>query len=338
MSSTPPKWRRPSSWWSGDYPVRNKPLLITVTRRLPQTPWSDRPYATPGSLKAALIDAVVAMHARGVVEVSSSDLLAELEAQGRRARPQSLRPLLSELSGLARGGRRVAGAELIRLRMDCYRITGEFGPLTSPRPASERGMTLHRALRSWMEERAAAGNREFGLADAVAGIEKFGMSTTRATVKGVLASHFMLTGARAERGRRAMGDSVPTVKRAGHGRYKFMGQARLDGAITQPSVTPLGKRIVEVLARCQAAGTTAITAGELAGQLDPPATPQAIVRQLHRLHHSGVVNVQFVGNNRRRSYVFDVLQDNAWVDSEKCTRKGESVRMSSKSAPARSAA
>ncbi|WP_347059739.1 hypothetical protein ABC795_04645 [Blastococcus sp. HT6-30] len=285
-----------------------------------------------------MIDTIAAMHARGVVEVNTSDLLAELAAQGRSARRESLRPLLSELSGAARGGRRVAGAELIRLRMDCYRITGEFGPLASPRPASERGMTLHRALRSWMEERAAAGAREFGLADATAGIRKYGMSTSRATVKGVLASHFMFTGARADVGRRAMGDSVPTVKRAGHGRYRFVGHARLDGVNTQRAVTPLGRRIVSVLARCQAAGQTEITGRDLGERLDPPATPQAIVRQLHRLHHSGVVNVQFLGNNRRRSYVFEVLQGNGRVDSEKCTRKGESIRMSGKSAPARSAA
>lgn len=318
--------------------MRNKPLLITVTRSLPKPSWTDRPYAAPGGLKAALIDAIAAMHARGVIEVSTSDLLAELEAQGRSARPQSIRPYLSELSGLARGGRRVAGAELIRLRMDCYRITGESGPLTSPRPASERGMTLHHALRSWMEERAAAGNRQFGLADAVAGIEKFGMSTTRATVKGLLSSHFMFTGARAERGRRAMGDPVPTVKRAGHGRYVFVGQARLEGVDARRAVTPLGRRIVAVLARCQAGGTTQITGRELGSQLDPPATPQAIVRQLHRLHHSGVINVQFRGNNRRRSYVFDVLQDSDLVDSAKRTRKGESIRMSGESTPARSAA
>jgi len=51
-----------------------------------------------------------------------------------------------------------------------------------------------------------------------------------------------------------------------------------------------------------------------------------------------VVNVQFLGNNRGRFYVFEVLQDSDQVDSAQCTRKGESIRMSGETAPTPSAA
>jgi len=285
-----------------------------------------------------VIDAIAAMHARGVTEVSTSDLLAEVKAQGRDARRESLRPLLSELSGAARGGRRVAGAELIRLRTDCYRITGESGPLAAPRPAAERGITLDRALRSWMEDRAAAGTREFGLADATAAVEKYGMVTSRATVKGVLASHFMFTGRRADAGRRAVGDATPTVKRIAHGRYKFVGQPRQERAGSPPHVTALGKHILEVLTRYQADGKNEVTAREIADRLKVPASLQAIVRQMHRLHLSGAATVRFMGNNRCRTYVFTVPQDQEYEESPKYTRTGDRKRIPQQTTPSPSAA
>lgn len=277
------------------------------------------------------------MRARGVVELEVADLVAELTAAGKMPPRSSLRPLLTQLSGGTRGGRGAPGAELLRLRYGHYRITGESGPLDAPRPEAVRGISLYRALRTWMEEHAASGRREFRLADAALGVRRYGMTSSHECIRNTIATYFMFVEPRGDVGRRVAGDATPTVRRVAHGVYKFVGQVPAQPE-TPPHVTALGNRILEVLTHNQANGKTQLTCREITSQLDVPASPQAIVRQLHRLHSSRAATIQFIGNNRCRTYVFSVTAQGDLAESAKCTRMGDGNRLPQTEAPSPSAA